>query len=46
MSATDTAKAALGSPLTLKNGAEIRNRFFKSAMSEQLGDKHHNRCQD
>ena len=31
----------LSSPLTLKNGATIKNRFFKSAMSEQLGDASH-----
>ncbi len=28
----------LDTPLTLKNGITIKNRFFKSAMSEQLGD--------
>ncbi|CAM3788670.1 NADH:flavin oxidoreductase/NADH oxidase family protein [Parendozoicomonas haliclonae] len=33
---------SLDSPLTLKNGAVIKNRFFKSAMSEQLGDSSHN----
>ncbi|PVZ71941.1 NADH:flavin oxidoreductase/NADH oxidase family protein [Pelagibaculum spongiae] len=32
----------LATPLKLANGAEINNRFFKSAMSEQLGDKNHN----
>ena len=41
---TDKAKtrAILSSSMTLKNGTVIRNRFFKSAMSEQLGDKQHN----
>lgn len=28
--------------LTLKNGVAINNRLFKSAMSEQLGDRDHN----
>lgn len=32
----------LGSSLTLKNGVTLKNRLFKSAMSEQLGDKGHN----
>jgi 2,4-dienoyl-CoA reductase-like NADH-dependent reductase (Old Yellow Enzyme family) len=32
----------LSSVLTLKNGSEIKNRLFKSAMSEQLGDKNNN----
>lgn len=32
----------LASPLTLKNGLVIKNRFMKSATSEQLGDKQHN----
>lgn len=32
----------LDTPLTLKNGTVIRNRFVKSAMSEQLGDAAHN----
>ena len=35
-------KAALGSSFTLKNGQEIKNRLFKSAMSEQLGLRDHN----
>lgn len=30
------------SPLVLDNGFEVKNRFFKSAMSEQLGDKNQN----
>ncbi len=29
-------------PLPLARGAEVKNRIFKSAMSEQLGDKDHN----
>ena len=32
----------LHSPLILKNGIEIPNRFCKAAMSEQLGDASHN----
>ncbi|WP_192888866.1 NADH:flavin oxidoreductase/NADH oxidase family protein [Vibrio bathopelagicus] len=32
----------LNEPFTLINGQVIKNRLFKSAMSEQLGDKHHN----
>ncbi len=33
---------ALASPITLKTGTKIKNRLFKSAMSEQLADRHHN----
>lgn len=32
----------LSSSFKLKNGIEIKNRFYKSAMSEQLGDSSHN----
>ncbi|MEZ8324248.1 NADH:flavin oxidoreductase/NADH oxidase family protein [Vibrio cyclitrophicus] len=32
----------LSKPFTLSNGQIIKNRLFKSAMSEQLGDKQHN----
>jgi 2,4-dienoyl-CoA reductase-like NADH-dependent reductase (Old Yellow Enzyme family) len=32
----------LNDKLILKNGSEIKNRLFKSAMSEQLGEKDHN----
>ncbi|MCP3925403.1 MAG: NADH:flavin oxidoreductase/NADH oxidase family protein [Desulfobacterales bacterium] len=32
----------LNDKITLKNGSELKNRLFKSAMSEQLGDKDHN----
>ncbi|MBF0259456.1 MAG: NADH:flavin oxidoreductase/NADH oxidase family protein [Desulfamplus sp.] len=32
----------LSTSLTLKNGMKIKNRLFKSAMSEQLGDNFHN----
>jgi 2,4-dienoyl-CoA reductase-like NADH-dependent reductase (Old Yellow Enzyme family) len=35
-------KTVLGSSFTLKNGQEIKNRLFKSAMSEQLGLRDHN----
>jgi 2,4-dienoyl-CoA reductase-like NADH-dependent reductase (Old Yellow Enzyme family) len=37
-----TTSALLGSSFTLKNGQEIKNRLFKSAMSEQLGLRDHN----
>ncbi len=33
---------SLSDKIVLKNGIEIKNRFFKSAMSEQLGGKNHN----
>ena len=33
---------ALSAALNLPNGVRIKNRFYKAAMSEQLGDKHHN----
>ena len=32
----------ISKPFTLTNGQVIKNRLFKSAMSEQLGDKQHN----
>ncbi|GDY24285.1 NADH oxidase [Agarivorans sp. Toyoura001] len=32
----------LSEPFSLSNGQVIKNRLFKSAMSEQLGDKQHN----
>ena len=35
-------KKSLSDRITLTNGVEIKNRLFKSAMSEQLGDKFHN----
>ena len=38
----NSTKPVLGSPLQLARGAAIRNRLFKSAMSEQLGDRQHN----
>ncbi|MBA35519.1 MAG: NADH oxidase [Oleispira sp.] len=37
-----TTSTLLGSSFTLKNGQEIKNRLFKSAMSEQLGLRNHN----
>lgn len=37
---TDTL--TLSTPFTLKNGIQIKNRLFKSAMSEQLGQPDHN----
>lgn len=36
------AEVALSSPFVLKNGIEIKNRTFKSAMSEGLGTREHN----
>ncbi|KZZ13585.1 NADH oxidase [Oleiphilus sp. HI0130] len=33
---------ALNSPYQINNKTEVKNRLFKSAMSEQLGDKQHN----
>lgn len=36
---------SLDTPFSLKNGNIIKNRLFKSAMSEQLGDKQHNPTQ-
>ncbi len=39
---TNPNTATLGSSFTLKNGQVIKNRLFKSAMSEQLGLKDHN----
>ena len=38
----NTNKAKLSTPFTLKSGQKIRNRLFKSAMSEQLGTREHN----
>ena len=35
----------LSSPFPLKPGTRVKNRLFKSAMSEQLGDKRHNPTQ-
>ena len=32
----------ISNPFTLTNGQVIKNRLFKSAMSEQLGGKQHN----
>mgnify|MGYP005993555361 FL=1 len=41
-SAVDNKNTAkLGASFTLKNGQTIKNRLFKSAMSEQLGTKTH-----
>lgn len=37
-----TTAIALEQPYTLKNGTVIKNRLFKSAMSEQLSDASHN----
>ena len=36
------SKIELNTPVELKRGSPIKNRFLKSATSEQLGDKHHN----
>ena len=32
----------IGTPLDIKGKAEVKNRLFKSAMSEQMGDRNHN----
>lgn len=42
---TRTQTLSLDTPFTLANGTVIKNRLFKSAMSEQLGDKEHNPTQ-
>ncbi|WP_250655283.1 NADH:flavin oxidoreductase/NADH oxidase family protein [Alkalimarinus coralli] len=39
---TNSNNLDLSNPFTLKNGTTIKNRLFKSAMSEQLGTKAHN----
>ncbi|NVK42742.1 MAG: NADH:flavin oxidoreductase/NADH oxidase family protein [Oceanospirillaceae bacterium] len=39
---TSQSTLSLGDRFTLKNGLVIKNRLFKSAMSEQLGDKQRN----
>jgi len=39
---TQAISNELGSPYTLKNGQVIKNRLYKSAMSEQLGTRDHN----
>ncbi len=39
---TTSTSAQLGSSFTLKNGQVVKNRLFKSAMSEQLGTRAHN----
>ena len=39
---TASVSALLGSSFALKNGLKIKNRLFKSAMSEQLGTREHN----
>jgi len=36
------SKLSLSTPFELSNGVSIKNRFFKSAMSEGLGTKEHN----
>ncbi len=37
--------STISEPLTLPNGATLRNRIVKSAMSEALGDEHNNPTQ-
>ena len=39
---TQVISNELGSPYTLGNGQVIKNRLYKSAMSEQLGTRDHN----
>jgi len=38
----DNSNLHLNAPFTLQNGTVIKNRLFKSAMSEQLGTQDHN----
>lgn len=42
---TSAGDVCLSDPLILKNSVQIKNRIFKSAMSEQLGDNDHNPTQ-
>jgi len=42
MTTSASVSVQLGSSFTLKNGQQIKNRLFKSAMSEQLGTRAHN----
>ena len=42
MSAKQKIEVAIETPIKLSNGFTIKNRLFKSAMSEQLADRHHN----
>ena len=35
------AVTKINDPITLNNGSTIKNRFYKAAMSEQLGTKNH-----
>jgi len=37
-----TSAVRIGTPMKLENGVTIKNRLFKSAMSEQLADREHN----
>lgn len=36
------SELSIASPVSITTGFTVKNRFFKSAMSEQLGDKSHN----
>jgi len=36
------SEVAIDTPLRLSNGFKVKNRLFKSAMSEQLADRNHN----
>lgn len=42
MNAITSNQSPISQPISIKKGVNIKNRLFKSAMSEQLGDKHHN----
>ena len=43
---TQTTQHLLGSPYKLNNGAELKNRLVKAAMSEQISDGNHNPTPD
>ena len=43
---SSTEHITLATPIRLQTGITVKNRLFKSAMSEQLGDKHHNPTPD
>jgi len=42
MIAQENNDVSIETPITLSNGFRIKNRLFKSAMSEQLADRYHN----
>ena len=42
MNSQQTNEISIETPMVLSNGFSIKNRLFKSAMSEQLADRDHN----